>query len=171
MDTVIFHMTTWSCCHILGFPRERLSLINIVPSKNERSHFVIHYENSLIENKQEFLIALFIFKMSFFRIECQEGEKLSFPSEIHLFSWPFPIISINSLLPLGIQQSISLACFQSEMRQWPWKKKQKPKKPTKNLTSYSAWKWNVDCLSDVEYGETKSQSFDTQSPGAHRNCI
>lgn len=129
MDTVIFHMTTWSCCHILGFPRERLSLINIVPSKNERSHFVIHYENSLIENKQEFLIALFIFKMSFFRIECQEGEKLSFPSEIHLFSWPFPIISINSLLPLGIQQSISLACFQSEMRQWPWKKtKTKTKK-------------------------------------------
>ena len=51
MDTIIFHMTTWSCCHILGFPRERLSLINIVPSKNEMGHFVIHYENSLTENK------------------------------------------------------------------------------------------------------------------------
>ena len=51
----------------------------------------------------------------FFHIKCQEGEKLSFPSEIHLFSWPFPIISINSLLPLGRQQSIPLACFQSEI--------------------------------------------------------
>lgn len=50
-----------------------------------------------------------------FHIKCQEGEKLYFTSEIHLFSWPFPIISINSLSPLGIQKSISLACFQSEI--------------------------------------------------------
>ena len=50
-----------------------------------------------------------------FHIKCQEGEKLYFTSKVHLFSWPFPIISINSLSPLGIQKSISLACFQSEI--------------------------------------------------------
>lgn len=59
-------------------------------------------------------MSLFKFKISlFFPYKMPEGEKLSFPSEIHLFSWTFPIISINSLSPLGIQQSI--ACFQSEV--------------------------------------------------------
>lgn len=81
MDTIIFYMTTRSCFLTQGVSGERLSLVNVVPSKNELGHFVIHYENSLTQRKQGvgiLHISFYIQDISLFSYKMQEGKKIIF---------------------------------------------------------------------------------------------